>query len=317
MSESRFTRMRSAWESFSPKSQGRVKTALVIIATLVLGWLIWGGDESPQQAASGVPGTPVANGGMDSTVPIKAPEFIDHTIKPGEYIITVAAKYGVPWQSVVEANFAMLTDRARLDKLCGNLSAKYRRSAGRRGHFCNELVVVGGQRMLGPNTLQVGEVIRVPTVMTPPEVQASVARIPGTRVVIVVDDTGSMQDDHRTVMQWYIQAAQSKNVVRVLTYADNHVRVYDNAGGVQFQTVGQIENTRAALERAMDFNPDMIVLVTDEPGDDWRNFKNLKLAPVIAHSLHPDADGNLRTVARITGGNFLKTLPGSGRVVSR
>ena len=103
-------------------------------------------------------------------------------------------------------------------------------------------------------------------------------------------------------------------MTKVILYADGYVRELDPQGGLNLDTTGSVENTRSALETAARHRPDAIVLVSDEPGDDWDGFRGLKLPPVVAHSLEASADANLAEVARLTGGTFLK---GSAAAIAR
>lgn len=231
-----------------------------------------------------------------------------HTVRKGEFLIGISNSYGVPWEGVMLLNETELARRA--EERCGKLSKRYTHRT--RGYYCNETRYFRGRPMASANSLQPGDVLQIPAQTTPQNVAAAIVAIPGERIAVVIDDTGSMDDDRQRVGAWYTQAIRNsgKKIVRVILYADGRIREYD-AGSVQFQVNGNVENTRGALEYAAGLQPDAIVLISDEPGDDWGNFRGLRLPPVIAHSLNPYADENLERVAQLTGGQFLRSHAGA------
>lgn len=241
-------------------------------------------------------------------------KFTPYEVKRGEFIISIAIKLGVPWESIMVANEKDLAQRAA--ERCAKLPESYRKKPGRRGHYCNELVTIGGKPMVAPNSLQPGDVLQIPSITAPVAIQKAIENAKGDRIVVVIDETGSMAgddgvDDRERVSSWYLQAVRNsgKQIVKVILFAEGHIRELESTGW-NIQPRGGYENTRAALERAATHRPDAIVLLTDEPGQDWRGFQNLNLPPVIAHSLHSSADANLAYVARLTGGAFLRSHTG-------
>lgn len=233
-------------------------------------------------------------------------QYRTYVVQKGDFIIKIANQNNLPWESVMLLNEEELMRRA--NERCNQLPPKYTNNPRRRGYFCNEMLSYQGKQIVGANSLKPGDIIKLPKDAPPAQIAEVVGRIQGKNVVIVIDDTGSMQDTRAQVANWYMRevAAHGKDIRRVILFADGQVREYD-AAGVEFYTVGDIENTRAALERAADYNPDAIILVSDEPGDDWNNFEALKLPPVIAHSLDPIADPNLSRVAKLSGGEFVSS----------
>jgi hypothetical protein len=131
----------------------------------------------------------------------------------------------------------------------------------------------------------------IPSNATTPEISEAIAKIPGNKIAVVIDDTGSMNDNRRKTAELYLAAinSQGKEIAGVFLYADGQVRKYEGGGvrEIQFQTDGSRENTFQALQEAAKLSPDAIVLVTDEEGDDWDWSKTGNLPPVIAHCL-PD-----------------------------
>jgi hypothetical protein len=139
--------------------------------------------------------------------------------------------------------------------------------------------------------------------------------LPDSEVVIVIDDTASMDDKRPKVYAWYLAEVKrlGGKVTNVVLFGGAGIR-HSRPETVEFKSVGSAENIRAALESANMANPTakVIILIADEPGDDWGDWK-LNLPPVIAHSLDLDADAALEYLAKITKGRFV----GSKEVLAR
>lgn len=229
---------------------------------------------------------------------------VTHVVQSGEYLIAIAKEHQVPWQAVATRNQTDLDQLA--NERCEKLSERYRnRTNG--GHYCAEQLVYQGRKMYGLNSLQPGDKVIIP-LTSHPVVDSVMQSIPGQSIAIVVDDTGSMGNDISEVSAWYMRATGQfgKDIATVVLYADGFTREYESTGQVQFRTTGSVETTRAALEQAAASNPDAIVLVSDEPGDDWKGFRGLDLPPVYSHSLEEESHDNLRKVSRKTGGEFMR-----------
>lgn len=264
-------------------------------------------------SASILPGATVADVRQVASTVVQQ-KFTKYTVRRGDFIISIAQRLGVPWESIVVANEHELALHAA--QRCDKLSPEYRKNPHRRGRYCNELVTIGSKPMVSANSLQPGDVLRIPSRTAPVSIQETINNVSGNKIAIVIDETGSMagddgEDDRERVASWYLQAVKNagKQIGKVVMFADGHVRELE-AEGINFQIHGGFENTRHALEWAKSYHPDAIVLITDEPGDDWHGFYNLNLPPVIAHSLHPYADASLQKVARLTGGTFLRSHSG-------
>lgn len=282
--------LKTRWQNASGRRRfGVVAVVLALLALVVLPFV--GSDESDNDI--------IVDGAQTQD------KSVLHTVVAGDYIIKIAWDYKVPWQAVAVANEAAL---ARLNaERCADLSDRYTNRRGRRGHYCNELVVIGGKPMVHLNSLQPGDKIVVP-LTSHPVVDSVVNAIPGSSIAIVIDDTGSMNDDRVEVGAWYIRASGQfqRDIKTVVLYADGHVQEFTSTGEVTFSTSGNLENTRHALETAAASHPSAIVLVSDEPGDDWGNWDLTGLPPVYVHSLEEGAHENLRRVATTTGGQFMR-----------
>lgn len=234
-----------------------------------------------------------------------------HVVAKGEFLKKIAADYGVSWEEILLQNERFLKDK--YEEVCDQFSKRYRNNPRRRGLFCNDRY----NRPYG-NTLIPGWTLVIPAGNAPEEIDKVVERISGKRIAIVIDDTGSMENDRRAVGQFYLAAMRKyrKNVVGVWLYADGEVRKYDG-GSVKIlqevsQTVGSLENTHLALREAAKARPDTIVLVTDEPGDDWE-WNKLKLPKVIAHCIPNEAgdcecEDNLKRLVVKVGGEYVAEL---------
>lgn len=271
------------------------------------------GEAEPQKVVSSVP---IPSSVATVTPNLEHSEMSEHVVRAGEYIISIAAWYGVPWESIVIINEETLL--ANTQTYCADKSDKYTHKRGRRGHFCNFLVFdEKGKSLVHANTLMPGDVLRIPSQTAPKQIQGTINSVNGERIVVVIDETGSMAgddgvDDRARVSAWYLQAIKNaeKQIVRVIMFAEGSLRELD-ASSMEFHARGVYENTRHALEHAANkYKPDAIVLVTDEPGDDWANWKTLHLPPVIAHSLSRLSDNQMRELASFTHGVFLRSYEG-------
>ncbi len=320
-----FNRARVRYEAASAK-QRRAFWATLALAFIGLAALpfIFGGDEKPTNGPVATANPPVTQppasgpniqpGGQTVEATKAQQQFTTHTVARGEFIISIASKLGVPWESIIVANEDDLAARAA-DR-CAKLPKSYTARKGRRGHYCNELVTLGGKPMVAPNSLMPGDVLKIPSVTAPVAIQKAIENVKGNRIVVVIDETGSMAgddgvDDRERVSSWYLQAVKNsgKQIVKVILFAEGHIRELEPTGW-NIQPRGGYENTRAALERAASHKPDAIVLLTDEPGDDWQGFRNFNIPPVIAHSLNSSADVTLEHVARLTRGTMLRSHTG-------
>ena len=205
----------------------------------------------------------------------------------GDDLHIIAGKYAdVGWEQIGLANDDVL--QAHYDRVCPGYWKRYpyrRNRAGRHGHFCNERY---GRPYL--NTLTPGLKLGIPAATAPPEIVEIVKRVGGQRIALVVDDTGSMNDDQsytRQFAQYYVAAARQagKEIVGVYLYADGEVRRY-TPETVAYLTTGQEENTFGALREAASSGADTLILVTDEAGNDWPGrLRKRSLPEVIAHCL--------------------------------
>jgi len=186
-----------------------------------------------------------------------------HIVRSGEYLIKIAKGYQVPWQAMMLANEESL--RALYEERCSKLRARYTKSTNRKGHYCN-----GTKSHAWANSLKPGDKLRIPRNEVPQTVSQVVGQM-GTRVAIVIDDTGSMADDRKKVGELYAAAvaASRRSIVGVFLFADRGVRRYNADATVSFFRNGSYENAHGALVEAAKSRPDTIVLISDEPGDDW------------------------------------------------
>ncbi len=254
--------------------------------------------------------TLTACSGTEDTEPVvevPAPQAV-HIVQSGDFLQKIAKDYGyeyVSWEDILLTNEAYL--QGQYQATCGRKADSYRNDPARSGTYCNDLY----NRPYG-NTLQSGWTLTIPAATAPAEVREAITAIaaPGDKVALVIDDTGSMDDDTKTVARFYSAALQEhgNDIVGVWLYADGNVRRY-RAGSVEYRRTGDLENTYGALLEAADESPDVIVLVTDEPGDDWNWSEADDLPKVIAHCIEDVGRSlcgpNLRRLATLTGGQYV------------
>lgn len=224
-----------------------------------------------------------------------------HIVERGDYLIKIAKEYDLDWRAVMLANETHLRDL--YESRCSLLKKRYTKSKARKGHYCLDRA---DRPRPWANSLKPGDVLTIPAKEISPTVDDVVRLAAGKRVALVIDDTGSMDDDRRRVSQMYLAALKkySKDLIGVWLYADGEVRQY-KGHGVQLSTTGRYENTHAALREAAKQHPDYIVLVTDEAGDDWDWGTVASLPRVIAHCLAASECGrSLGELVRLTNGQY-------------
>lgn len=240
----------------------------------------------------------------------------EHEVKSGEWLRLIADNYGIGWEAILLTNEGFL--KKKYEEICPNFSTKIREKKGRKGLFCNDEY----RRPYG-NTLMPGWILKIPPKKAPDKISHAVERIHGKRVALVIDDTGSMSQDRNVVSQYYLAAirSQNKKIVGVWLYSDGRIRKYEANGVLDLNTHGRFENTHGALKAAATERPDGIILVTDEPGDDWKWSQVKQLPPVVAHCLKETSSNagnhstgytcrsNLQKLAKITKGQYLSDLP--------
>ncbi|NQV11744.1 LysM peptidoglycan-binding domain-containing protein [Candidatus Uhrbacteria bacterium] len=226
-----------------------------------------------------------------------------HVVVPGDSLAKIADQYdSVTFLDLEFQNETAL--KALYDERCTQLREGYRvRRNGKR--YCNDRFPNAWA-----NSLKPGDRIVVP-VPSAPEMIHQIIKDAKPPIAFVIDDTGSMSNDRQVVTQWYLSAStqEDKEIVGVFMYADNGVRRY-TPEGTEFLTMGQVENTHGALKEARKTRAKTIVLVTDEPGDDWNWSTVGDLPEVVAHCL-PDFDQytcetNLERLVGVTGGQYVR-----------
>lgn len=276
--------------------QNRKYAAVAIVAVIILSlatyW--WSGDKEITQ-----------NAGTVSREEVKLACIHTHQVRRGEFIRFIAPQYGINPELVVLANRDFLTKK--YDETCAQFPSSKRNRPGRKGLFCNDRY-----RRPYANTLRPGWTLCIPSEKVPVVVEQIVATTPGHRVALVIDDTGSMSDDRKAVATFYAQALErhGRNIVGIYLYADRRVNRVTAIGEARVQ--GDFENTFQALQSAIEeAGPDLVYLITDEPGDDWpASLDNLGFPTVVATCL-PDTAGYfecerpLKRLASATGGKYV------------
>lgn len=282
------------------------KMAICFLALTVL-WGCGSGNEN-KTISSGSPSLMQSS----QTVVVGKKGQKTHRVKRGQFLRWIADEHNVGWEAMLLVNEGFL--KTKYEEVCGDLSSGFRNRKGDRGRskggqfYCND-------RYNRPysNTLRPGWELIVPAATASLNVEAVVADIKGDKIALVIDDTGSMTDDRQKVGTFYLAAFRKyqKQLAGVWLYAEGKVRKY-KGGGVEFLTDGDTENTFGALTAAAREKPDMIVLVTDEPGDDWQWDKVSDLPPVIAHCLPDQGEilcrENLQHLAQKTRGQYVEGI---------
>lgn len=229
-----------------------------------------------------------------------------YKVKKGQFLKWIAQQQNVSWEAMLLANESFLANKYK--EVCDDLSGNFRRRDSNRGsrkgglYYCNDNYV----RPYG-NTLRPGWTLNIPSESSPTSINQTVSEIKGDKIALVIDDTGSMNDDRQQVSEFYLAAIRQygKHLSGVWLYSNGRVRKYE-AGGVHFYTSGDRENTFGALREAAKEKPDAIILVTDEPGDDWQWGEVHNLPPVIGHCLDQSfCAENLQRLARETHGRYV------------
>lgn len=234
-----------------------------------------------------------------------------YTVKRGDVLIRIAAAHGVSVQDMLIANGEYLIGKYR--EVCGKKPPAYVNSPTRRGYFCND--AKKSREPVHANTLKAGWQLTIPPKTASATVEQVIASTPGKRVALVVDATASMGGNIGRVAVEYRIASQTygKSIVGVWFFADGEVWLGKPDDLLALPTRGNIENTYGALQKAQESSPDLIVLITDEPGDDWPSGAIAKFAPIIAHCLPEGGDGEYscaptlkRLVAATPGSRYVQ-----------
>src|SRR3989338_5847293 len=248
-------------------------------------------------------------GGEAQAAPTTLGDQAQHTVVRGDWLRNIAPRYkNVGWESLLLRNEPFL--QAKYEEVCGKLNERYTNNPKRHGTFCNERY----NRPYG-NTLVPGWVLAIPSGSAPQQIQDAVITSTGQKVALVIDDSGSMNDDRTRVALMYDAALRKhgKNLIGVWLYADGQVRHYSE-GNVELHTTGNVENTWNALSEAAKEKPDTIILVTDEVGDDWpADLKKAgtgwftKMQPVVATCLPPyECEVTLNALVNAFGGKYVR-----------
>lgn len=230
-----------------------------------------------------------------------------YTVKRGDVLLRIAQAHDVSVQDMLIVNGEYLISRFR--ETCGKKPAAYVHSTTRRGYFCNE--AKKSREPVHANTLVAGWKLTIPPKTASRAIEQIIAIAPGKRVALVVDATASMGGNIARVAIEYKIASQAygKSVVGVWLFADGEVWQVKPDDLLALPTRGNIENTYGALLKAEESSPDLIVLITDEPGDDWPSGPYAKFAPIIAHCLPEGGDGEYSCAATLK--RLVAGTPGS------
>lgn len=245
---------------------------------------------------------------LDDDAPVlpELPER-EYIVQRGDTLTKIAQREGVTVEALRLRNEPYLVQQ--FEDTCSRFDDSYRNNPNRKGLYCNE-------RYRDPykNTLRAGWRLMIPSPEAPGSVMVTVGNIKGKDVVLVIDDSGSMADDVVRVGAYYAQALEEhgKNLTAVVLYADRNARLFRDGERVEFATTGSWENTFGALQKAAEEDPDAIILITDEYGDDWDWDEVGGLPPVTAHCLPENGvfqcEDSLKRLVSETGGSYRSTL---------
>lgn len=218
----------------------------------------------------------------------------EYVVKRGDTLTAIAQSHGVSVAEILRANGTYLLQK--YGRVCGKKSAAYRESETRKGFFCNERKVA--RDPVHANTLMAGWSLSMPAnEPTSKQITDVVRTVSARSVALVVDATGSMGGNIQRVANEYQAALRmfGKSVSGVWFFADGKVWSVESDRFVErYHPSGSFENTSQALAVATAARPELIILITDEPGDDWDDAPGTNGVPVIAHCL-PE-NGNLSGV---------------------
>lgn len=133
-----------------------------------------------------------------------------------------------------------------------------------------------------------------------------VSELPAEKSVgLVIDDTKSMDDpgDREAVAGIYQQALRKYGhmLSGYWLFGEHQVRSFSR--NPVFQRLGGYENTFQALQEAGK-RADLLILITDEPGDDLEDAGNAILKPIVVHCLGNCL--NLRSLAERSHGCYIE-----------
>lgn len=287
------------------KSNRRGVIAVVVALIVIVGILLFRGCSEdnvvPTPVNTSVPTQQASKPPIIVTEQPVTPHKL-YVVQKGDFLRKIADANGVGWEAVLLLNEELL--KCKYEEVCTKLVHKP------KSLFCND-----AYKRPYANTLSPGWELKIPTSVAPNGIAQAVAQIKGDRVALVIDDSGSIGNDRQVVSEWYLAAFRQsgKKIIGVWLYSDGFVRHYNDAAEIELRTVGSYENTYGALKTAALEKPDSIVLVTDEPGDDWGTWSGVNsLPPVIGHCLQDpmahSCEANLKRLAAETHGQYVSGL---------
>lgn len=234
-------------------------------------------------------------------------EIKTHTVVRGDTLIGLGEQYGIPWEYIFTLNETLLAEKYPVT--CKG----FKKPGDKKYYFCNDSLIKQPAHTLKPGwvlelpqkvvtptpppapELQVASLIAVSSTPSETTIQEVVEQVKTKKVAIVIDDTGSIENNRELIGRFYVQEIekyQKGNVLGVYLYADEGVRKCSPNDNIRFETNGMYENTYDALLTASQEKPDAIILITDEPGDDWNWNAVKQLPPIYAHCITDEEDYN-------------------------
>lgn len=240
-----------------------------------------------------------------------------YTVKRGNNLSWIASQNGVGRESLIFRNEELL--KSNYDKRCGRLSDEFRTRKSNQGaqkgglHYCND-----GLRRPYANTINPGLSLTIPEQHAPTSIERTVSEIRGNRIAVIIDDTGSTRNKRAEIAEFYLAALKKREraITGIYLFAGGNVRRIDAVGVTNLTKMmrnrGKFENTHDALQKAAADRPDVIILITDEPGDDWDWSTVHQLPSVIAHCMpdigYESCAKNLQRLSRLTRGRYIEGL---------
>jgi von Willebrand factor type A domain len=215
-----------------------------------------------------------------------------HVVKKGEFMNAIADRYGVAREGLILTNVEYLI--TKYQETCPEVSKKKKKSL-----FCNDRY-----NKAWANTLLPGWEIQIETSDSSASslgqanakaIDAAVTDLPkNAKLAIVLDVSGSMSDKMNRAAQ-YVMSVRKQNggaLFGLYVYHETVARIEDinTDEKLMLSTTrinhklkgdGGIENTKKALQKAFADGAEHVVVISDEVGDDWGDWSEVKAMPPV------------------------------------
>ena len=272
------------------------KLLTVLFSSVLLTALIGCGkkEESVTPAATATVASEAVTVAASNASAAAAGKITTHVVKKGEIINTIADRYRVAREGVILTNANLLIKKYQ--ETCPATEKK-----NKKGLFCND-----SYKRAWANTLLPGWVLQIETTdhsasalgqVNTKAIDAAMADLPkNTKLAIVLDVSESMSDKMNRAAQYVMSTRKQSGgqLFAMYVYHESVARIEDvpsdeklmlsiTTNSNKLHGRSDVENTKQALKKAFADGAEHVLVISDEEGDDWGNWSEVKtMRPVTA-----------------------------------